>query len=103
MAANIVWLTLARKDIEQIHAYLSEAAGVETALEQVTKIVKAARLLQQHPYIGHVSDLDDTGDVLEWVIPKTHYILPYLIRGDDILILRVFDARQQKPDGWISE
>lgn len=103
MVKNIVWLKLAREDIEKIRAYLVDVASKDIADQQIVKIIKAARLLQQHPYVGHVSDLDEVGDVLEWVIPKTHYILPYLVQEEDIIILRVFDTRQQKPDGWVSE
>jgi len=101
MEKNIVWLRLALNDIEQIRSDYTEAVSEEIANKQTVKIVKAARLLQMNPYVGHVSDLDYSGEVLEWVIPKTHFILPYLVRDEDVVILRVFDTRQDRPESWV--
>ena len=63
---------------------------------QLKKVVKASRLLQAQPYMGHISSNDP--EVLEWHIPKTTYTLLYLVKANQIIILRVFDERQDKPN-----
>ena len=95
---EVIWLRLARQDIEEINDYYTEVAGKEIANSIVSKIVKSTRLLTQQPYIGHISPLDDKGLILEWAIPSTNYILPYSVVGDEIHIYRVFDSRQQPVD-----
>ena len=97
---KVIWLRSAREDIEQIQEYYEEVAGKSVADQQVLKVIRSTRLLESHPYAGHISSLDDTGTVLEWVIPKTNYILPYTIMDNEILIYRVFDARQERPNSW---
>lgn len=97
---EIVWLRLARQDIEDIQSYYTEVAGKQVSDKILKKIVKASRLLAQQPYIGHISPLDDTGLILEWVIPSTNYILPYSVIDDQIRIYRVFDSRQEPLDSW---
>ena len=69
------------------------------ANRQLKKIVKASWLLQDQPYLGHISPNDI--DVLEWHIPNTAYTLPYLAEEEQIIILRVFDERQDKPNQWL--
>lgn len=97
---RIIWLRLARKDIEDIRSYHTEVAGKDVADKIITKIIKSARLLSRQPYIGHVSSKDSDGLILEWVVPKSNYILPYSIVDDEIQIYRVFDSRQKPVDSW---
>lgn len=97
---RIIWLQLARQDLEDIQAYYSDIAGKVVAEKIIRKIVKASRLLGDNPYIGHVSSLDSSGVTLEWVVPNTNYILPYAVLDDEIQIYRVFDTRQDPVDSW---
>jgi len=97
---EIIWLRLARQDIEEIQSYYTEVAGKQVSDKIVTRIVKASRLLAQQPYIGHISPLDDKGLILEWVIPSTNYILPYSVVGNEVRIYRVFDSRQEPVNSW---
>ena len=97
---RIIWLDPALDDLETIYEYYSEVAGVDTARKQLEKIYKASSLLTEHNYIGHVSSLDSEGLILEWVVPKTNYILPYSVIDDEIRIYRIFDTRQAPLDSW---
>jgi len=97
---RIVWLRSAQSDIKLIQEYYEEVASKAVADQQVLKVIRSTRILEAHPYAGHTSSLDDSGEILEWVIPKTSYILPYSVMEDEILIYRVFDARQERPESW---
>ena len=68
------------------------------ANRQLQKVVKAARLLQDFPYLGHINPNDPV--VLEWHVPNTSYTLPYMVENNQVIILRVFDERQEKPSNW---
>ncbi len=97
---KLVWLPLAASDLHEIRSYYTELVGKPVADQQLKKIVKAARLLQDHPYIGHLSSHDPDNEVLEWAIPKTKYTLPYLVINDEIQILRVFNQHRTLPESW---
>lgn len=96
---KVVWLPLAQQDLARIAAYYTDVAGKAVVDRQLKKVVKASRLLQMQPYIGHISPNDP--EVLEWHIPNTTYTLPYMLGDDQVIILRVFDGRQDKPDSWV--
>jgi plasmid stabilization system protein ParE len=95
------WLPLALRDLVHIKEYYTDVASLKVAAGQITKITKAARLLQAQPYMGHISQNDTDADVLEWLIPSTRYTLPYRINGNEIEILRVFDQRKMRPSSWV--
>lgn len=94
------WLPLALLDMEAIRSYYAEAVSENVAAKQLAKVSRSLALLQTQPYMGHVSQNDADGDVLEWHIPSTTYTVPYMIIGEEIYILRVFDARQKRPESW---
>ena len=94
------WLPLALRDLVHIKEYYTDVANLKVVAGQITKITKAARLLQTQPYMGHISPNDTDADVLEWHIPSTRYTLPYRINGNEIEILRVFDQRKMRPNSW---
>lgn len=96
---KIVWLPLALGDLSQIDEYYTQVASKAVANRQLKKVVKASRLLQVQPYMGHISPNDP--EMLEWHIPNTSYTLPYMIEADEVRILRVFDERQEKPSSWL--
>ena len=97
---KIVWLPVALIDLTHIKKFFAEEASAKVVAGQLSKISKPARLLTSHPYMGHPSPNLMDRDVLEWDIPSTPYTLPFLIVGEEIRILRVFDQRQDRPDSW---
>ncbi|MCH2189054.1 type II toxin-antitoxin system RelE/ParE family toxin [Candidatus Gracilibacteria bacterium] len=97
---KIVWLPLAREDMEQTYEYYHDVAGPEIAQNQLQKIVHAARIFKEHPYVGVMNEADD--EVFEWHIPNTSYTLPYCVVDNEVQILRVFDDRQERPEVWRS-
>jgi plasmid stabilization system protein ParE len=97
---KITWSEPALQDIADIFSYYWEQANESIANKQVLKIAKSAQLIAEFSYIGHVSDLGISYEILEWVVPCTPYTLPYQIQNSEIQILRVFDTRQQRPKSW---
>ena len=96
---KIVWLHLAQQDLGKIDNYLTQAVSKAVASRQIVKIVKAVWLLHEQPYLWHISSNDP--EVLEWHIPNTTYTLPYMVQVGQVIILRVFDERQDKPSQWL--
>ena len=94
---KLVWLRKAQYDLSSIEQYYSEVASKRVSAKLLQTIVTSAKLLQEHPYIGSISEDED---ILEWHIPKTSYTLPYRIVNDEIQILRVFHQSQDKPSSW---
>lgn len=97
---KLVWLPTALHDLANIKHYYAQSAGNRVANTQMRKILEAGAFLQQHPYIGRLSDDDANLEIHEWIIPSTHYTLPYLIEDEAIKIIRVFDQKQLPPDSW---
>lgn len=100
MTMEIVWLPLALEDLNTFKTYYLEVASTAVARRQLRKITQSAKLLITQPYMGHISPNDVDGDVFEWHIPSTSYTLPYMVVGDQLWIMRVFDQRQKRPDSW---
>ncbi len=97
---KLKWLPLALGDLAYIKKYYTEEASIKVAAGQLRKISKSAALLKTQPYMGHPSPNDTDDDVLEWNIPSTTYTLPYMVVGDEIQILRVFDQKRKRPESW---
>jgi len=87
---------LAKKDLEEIKNFY-EKINPEVARNIRNTIKKSLLLLRENPHIGHVTS---DYDVFEWHIPGTKYSLPYMLINDEVVILRVYDERQNRPGTW---
>jgi toxin ParE1/3/4 len=95
---RIVWLPLALQDLVAIRLWYGPVAGAKTANALIRKIVGSARLLIDNPACGRASE--STDGILELVVPRSPYVLPYRVVADRIEILRVFDGRREPLDDW---
>ena len=93
---NIRLSRLAKKDLEGIKNFY-EAINPEAAKKIGAHLKKSFLLLQENPNIGHVTS---DYDVFEWHVPRTKYSIPYMIDNNDLIILRVYDERQDRPGTW---
>ena len=60
--------------------------------------LQSCRTLLEHPLIGH-SVAPDT-PVRELSIPRTPFSFVYYTKVDEIIIIRVLDARAERPAGF---
>jgi plasmid stabilization system protein ParE len=87
---------LAKKDLEAIKDFY-EVLNPEAAQKIGAHLKKSFLLLQENPHIGHVTS---DYDVFEWHVPRTKFSLPYMIDDHGLIILRVYDERQDRPGSW---
>ncbi|NVK30108.1 MAG: type II toxin-antitoxin system RelE/ParE family toxin [Gammaproteobacteria bacterium] len=87
-------LDRARKDIQHIRGHLKTRSpdGLQGVLADITRCFRS---IESQPLAGRETPLDH---VYERVSVKYHYLIPYLIRGDTITVLRVYDTRRQDYD-----
>ena len=87
---------LAKKDLEEIKDFYKKISpDIFKKIRDAIK--KSFLLLQENPNIGHPTN---DYDVFEWHIPGTKYSLPYMLDDNEIVILRVYDERQNRPSTW---
>jgi plasmid stabilization system protein ParE len=85
------WSQLAIEEFEQGTDHIAEANPV-AAEEVAQRIWDALQKLREFPYIGHVSE---DGDLREWAVRHTPYVIVYAIRGTTLEIARVFHTSRQ--------
>lgn len=86
------WTLLALRDFEQAHDFIA-VDDPEAAQRIAKRVFDATQTLLKFPRIGRVGQDEDTR---EWMIPKTPYMLVYMIREDEIVILRVWHMSQER-------
>ncbi len=87
---------LAKMDLDDIKDFY-EKINPEIFINIRNSIKKSLLLLQEFPYIWHPTN---DYDVFEWRVPWTKYSLPYMLINDEIVIIRIYDERRNKPDSW---
>lgn len=91
---RIRWLAKARRDVDEIAAYIARdnplvAANVyDTIHQQVGR-------LADHPYLGRPGRVSGTR---ERVITPTPYIVAYRVTADTVTVLRVLHGARQWPE-----
>lgn len=90
----VIWTDGARRDLDEIHAYIAREASPGIATKVAASIAQAARLLDQFKGLGRATDIEN---IREYVVPRYRsYIIGYTVRGQDTLILRIRHARQNR-------
>jgi toxin ParE1/3/4 len=95
---RIVWLPYALRDLQSIVEYQETFASKDIAHRTARRIVNAATMLAESPYLGHPSESLD--GIHELHIPKLSYLLPYRVIEERVEILRVFHEAQNRPSTW---
>ena len=90
----VLWTQEAREDVENIHAYIAQQAGPTQASTVARAITTKAGLLDQFKGFGKVGNLPNTR---EYKIARLPYMIVYTVRDDDVVILRVWHERQNRP------
>jgi len=90
---RLVWTRRARADFEQILDYILQD-NPAAAVSVLDRIEEAAGSLVEHPGMGRPGRVAGTRELVVAGLP---WILPYLITGDRIAILRVLHAARQWP------
>lgn len=92
---KIEWSARARGDLLEIFDYIllenPRAAG-----EVLERIEGGVANLADHPGLGRPGRVEHTREL---VIPGIPYILPYFVRSERIIILRVMHSARKWPSG----
>ena len=91
---KIIWLPEAEKDLGLITEFISKESVVSAEIV-VSKIVLYVRKLANSPGIGRPGRIRGTR---EFILDDIPYIVPYLVKNSEIMILRVFHQSRKWPD-----
>lgn len=96
MKYNVVWTEKAWDDLDQVFDFIlpKSAMAAERLLYQV---INRAKILEQHPQVGPIEPLLVTEAYIYRYLVVGHLKLIYRLTENAILIIRVFDTRQN-PD-----
>ncbi len=88
----------AKTDLGWLRRYYGQTfpEGAKPAGIQITK---ALQLIKQHWQIGH--PLPENG-LRELSVTKTPFSIIYGVVDNELIIVRIFDQRAQRPADWIS-
>lgn len=89
----VVWLPKARQTLADITTFIAKD-NPAAAQEMASLILEKVRLLTHHPNIGRPGRVTGTREL---VLPGTPFLVSYLIRGSQIVILRVLHGKQKWP------
>lgn len=93
---RVRWLRKALGNLDDEAAYIAidDAAA---ARHVVKRVLDAPSSLAEQPGLGRPGRVPGTREL---VVAKTHYIVPYRVRGESVEILRVFHSSRRLPDRW---
>ncbi len=93
---TVNWSQPALVDLDRQHQFLV-AIDPELAIKAVQEIVQSGKSLAKNPQRG--TPIADTPGLRKLLVPfgKYGYILHYILLNEEILILRVYHGRQNRP------
>lgn len=93
---RVRWLRKALRNLDDEAAYIAtdDAAAARLVVKQVLDAVSS---LAEQPGLGRPGRVPGTREL---VVAKTHYIVPYRVRGETVEILRAFHTSRRLPDRW---
>lgn len=89
-------LPRATEDLELIRTYI-EKEDEAAATQVVDRLYRSLALIIARPEIGRPVK---GKDVREWTVPGLPYVIPYRLRPDELIILRVYHTRCKRPKNW---
>jgi addiction module RelE/StbE family toxin len=93
---EFVWLRKALLNLDEEATYIAQDNS-QAAQLVVKRIVQAIELLKNQPGLGRPGRVPGTREL---PVAKTHYLIPYRVRGQRIEILRVFHTARKPPSQW---
>lgn len=92
---KLAWTPQAVEDLRSLRNYIAQEnphAGVGMVATIVTLVTQQ---LPKYPHSGREGRIAGT---LELVVPRTSYIVPYLVKDDTVIILAVHHAARKWPE-----
>ena len=87
---NLVFSSVFEADFAELVAYFQDNAGTDLSVRFENQICDLIELLMQHPELGRLrKDLKPDGIRSFGVSDFRNYLLFYLIRGEDLVLLRL--------------
>ncbi|MGD1700489.1 type II toxin-antitoxin system RelE/ParE family toxin [Dapis sp. BLCC M229] len=93
---EIVWTDMAVEDLNRHYEFL-KVNNADAAARGIQKIVSFAESLQENPRRGRIVDEIAGLRKLVVVFVKYGYVIHYTIIEDDVIILRVYHGRENRP------
>ena len=90
---KVRWLRQALKNLDHEATYIAEDSP-KAASEFVRHVRSSAAALSAHPGMGRPGRIAGTREL---VVSRFPYILPYRVREDAVVILRVFHTARKWP------
>lgn|SRR5574338_527946 len=92
---SVRWLRAALRDLDAQAAFIASDNPL-AARETVSRVRSAVDRLAGHPDIGRQGRVPGTREL---VVPGPPYVIPYLVRGGAVEVLRLFHGAQRRPLG----
>jgi plasmid stabilization system protein ParE len=93
MPVPIQWLRAARQNLDDEATYIAQDDAA-AASRVVARVLEAVAQLAQQPGLGRPGRVPGTREL---VVLKTPYLVPYIVDGDQVIILRVFHISRRLP------
>ena len=93
---QVVWLKSALNNLDEIAEYISQESS-QAAQQVVDLIVEQVNQLTAQPALGRSGRVVGTREL---VVSKTHYLVPYRIKNNQVEVLRVFHTSRRPPKNW---
>lgn len=92
---ELIWELGAVDDLARLREFL-QTKNPKAAVNAARRIVEAANLLLEQPYLGH--PIEDMPEFHKLFIPfgKNGYEIKYRLNDEKIIILRVWHAREDR-------
>ena len=91
---KIIFRATATADIKRFRRYYTSIFP-EGAKQAKTHYNQSYAALLAYPLVG--SALGDETPLRELVIPRTHFSFVYYVAGEEIIVVRILDARAERP------
>ena len=96
MSVPIKWLRAARQNLDDDATYIAQDDAA-AASRVVARVLEAVAQLAEQPGLGRPGRVPGTREL---VVHKTHYLVPYIVKSDQVTILRVFHTSRRLPKRW---
>jgi len=86
----------AQRDLDQIHAYISQDSP-DIASRFVARLIEPARKLADNPFEGRETDKPNARVI---VAPRLRFLIFYTIAADEIYITHIRHTSRRRPRDW---